>query len=262
VVDIQAERGHEPKIAAVNAEEQEQCPWPVAASIGWLSAKIRPGLIPEIADSLMYIPPAFELKDPARIAETISSYSFGILISKDGDSLFASHLPFLYQAQPEHGKLISHLARANRHWRLFDSGAESLVIFQGPHAYISPTSYVADVAVPTWNYVTLHVYGIPRLVATKQEVKTIVNETVEKHEAGRAQPWIPSLPEEMESKLLEAIVGFEMKITRVEGKFKLGQNRTPEDQQKMIRSLLDSGDAESVRLGEFMEKEYAARAEG
>jgi transcriptional regulator len=211
----------------------------------------------------MYIPPAFEMKDPVKIGEVIRANSFGILISKDGDSLFASHLPFLYHPESgAAGKLKCHMARANRHWRLFEQGGESLAIFNGPHAYISPTMYAAEFAVPTWNYVTIHVYGMPRVTETEAELRAILDETLREHEAGRAQPWRPNLPAEMEAKLHGAIVGFEMEITRVEGKFKLGQNRSPEDQRKMIRLLRESGDAVSVRLGEFMEREFAATQPG
>src|SRR5271155_4939358 len=101
----------------------------------------------------MYIPSSFAVNDPTKLAEVISSNSFGILISKDGDSFFASHLPFLYHPQEgKKGKLLSHMARANRHWQLFKEKEEVFVIFNGPHAYISPTNYITEVAVPTWNY--------------------------------------------------------------------------------------------------------------
>ncbi len=97
----------------------------------------------------MYIPSAFEIKDPDKIGEIISANNFAILVSKDGDSLFASHLPFLYKPDlGTNGKLLSHMAKANRHWQLFKTTEEALVIFNGPHAYISPTWYVTEVAVP------------------------------------------------------------------------------------------------------------------
>lgn len=201
----------------------------------------------------MYIPSAFEITDPAKIAETISSNSFASMISQDGDSLFASHLPFLYKSVPGgKGKLISHMAKANRHWQLFNEKQEALVIFNGPHAYISPSWYVAEVAVPTWNYVTIHVYGIPRIMETEAELNAVLDATVEKHEAGLPNPWTPNLPEELKTKLHQAIVGFEIAITRIEAKFKLGQNRSKEDQEKMLQILQNSGDAESMRLAALM----------
>jgi len=205
----------------------------------------------------MYIPAAFAITDPVKIAEVISAHSFGIMISKDGGSLFASHLPFLYKPQPgPHGMLTSHLAKANRHWELFND-EEALVIFNGPHAYISPTWYATEVAVPTWNYITVHVYGKPRLLKSAEELKTVLEETVAKHEAGMPEPWATSrLPDELQGKLHQAILGFEIEITHIEGKFKLGQNRSKEDRQKMLAALRDAKDSDSQALAQFMEREF------
>lgn len=208
----------------------------------------------------MYIPSAFEVTDPIKISEAITSNSFASLVSKDGDSLFASHLPFLYKPeQGEKGKLTSHMAKANRHWQLFKEKEEALVIFNGPHSYISPTWYAAEVAVPTWNYVTIHVYGIPRIMETAAELNAVLDATVEKHESGLPNPWTPNLPEDLKAKLHQMIVGFEIEITRVEAKFKLGQNRSKEDQQKMLHILQNSGDSESIRLATLMAQDEALK---
>jgi transcriptional regulator len=208
----------------------------------------------------MYIPSAFAITDPVKIAEVISAHNFGMMISKDGDSLFASHLPFLYKPESgKHGLLTSHLAKANRHWKLFNEQEETLVIFNGPHAYISPNWYVAEVAVPTWNYVTVHVYGKARVLESDAELTTILEETVNKHESGLPEPWTTAkLSGEMETKLHQALVGFEIEITRVEGKFKLGQNRSKEDQLKMMSVLKKATDTESQLLAQFMEREFQA----
>jgi transcriptional regulator len=204
----------------------------------------------------MYIPSAFEVKDPIKIGEVISSESFATVVSQDGDSLFASHLPFLYRPeQGVNGKLLSHMAKANSHWQLFNNKREALVIFNGPHAYISPNWYVTEVAVPTWNYVTVHVYGIPKIMETAAELDAVLNETVEKNESGLPTPWVANLPEELKSKLHQAIVGFEIEITQIEAKFKLGQNRSKDDQAKMIDALETSGNAESARLAALMRSE-------
>jgi len=131
-----------------------------------------------------------------------------------------------------------------------------MVIFTGPHAYISPNWYANSLAVPTWNYVTVHVYGTPRIIEPGAGLEAILDATVKKHEAGLPEPWTPDLPDEMKAKLQQAIVGFEIEITRIEGKFKLGQNRSPEDQRKMLQILQDSGNAESLRLAAIMEREF------
>jgi len=206
----------------------------------------------------MYIPPAFAMTDPVKIAEVISSHSFGMLVSRDGDSLFASHLPFLYQpGSGVHGRLTSHMAKANRHWELFNESEEALIIFNGPHAYISPNWYTTEVAVPTWNYVTVHVYGKARLLKSEAELDAILEETVTKHEAKMPSPWSTErIPRGLTTKLHQAIVGFEIEITRVEGKFKLGQNRSKEDRAKMLSALQDATDADSLALARVMEREF------
>lgn len=201
----------------------------------------------------MYIPSAFEVTDTDKIAEVISSNSFATIVSKDGDSLFASQLPFLFKPeQGVRGKLVSHMARANRHWQLLSEREEALVIFNGPHAYISPNWYVTKVAVPTWNYATIHVYGIPKIMGTEAELNAVLDETVKKHESGLPNPWTPNLSDELRARLHQAIVGFEIEITRIEAKFKLGQNRSKEDQEKLLQTLQNSGDAESIRLVKLM----------
>jgi transcriptional regulator len=204
----------------------------------------------------MYIPSAFVITDLSKIGEVISSNSFATLISKDGETLFASHLPFLYKPdQGGKGKLISHMAKANRHWQLFHEKEEVLVIFNGPHAYISPNWYATEVAVPTWNYVTVHVYGIPRIMQTAAELNAVLDETVQKHESGLPNPWTPNLPDELKAKLNQMIVGFEIEITRIEEKFKLGQNRSKEDQLKMLETLQNSGNSEAILLAAYMKHE-------
>jgi transcriptional regulator len=205
----------------------------------------------------MYIPSAFAITDPTQIAEVISAHSFGMMISKDGDSLFASHLPFLYKPESgQHGRLISHMAKANRHWKLFNEQDETLVIFNGPHSYISPNWYATQVAVPTWNYVTVHAYGKAQILASDVELTAVLAETVHKHESGLPEPWTTAhLPAEMEAKLHLALVGFEIEITRIEGKFKLGQNRSREDREKMLSVLQAAGDSESAALARYMERE-------
>ena len=204
----------------------------------------------------VYIPSTFAVTDPAKLAALIESNSFATLVSKDADSLFASHLPFLYRpAQGAHGTLLSHMARANRHWKLFETGGESLVIFTGLHAYISPTFYAAEVAVPTWNYANVHIYGIAKIVESDTGLDAILDETISKHESGCTAPWTSNLPPEMRANLKKAIVGFEIEITRIEGKFKLGQNRSTEDREKMLAILQSSPDTEVQRLATLMERE-------
>jgi transcriptional regulator len=205
----------------------------------------------------MYIPAAFAMTDPVKIAEVISTHNFGMMISRDGDSLFASHLPFLHHPQEgSPGKLTSHLAKANRHWKLFNDQEETLIIFNGPHSYISPNWYVTEQAVPTWNYVTVHVYGKARTTSESNLAK-VLEETVTKHESERPDSWTTGrLLDDLQAKLHQAIVGIEIAITRVEAKFKLGQNRSKEDRAKMLTALKGATDSDSLALARYMEREF------
>src|SRR6185312_6375986 len=115
-------------------------------------------------------------------------------------------------------------------WQHWADAPEVLCIFQGPHAYISPSWYMAKVAVPTWNYATVHVTGHARVETDPAVVRRILADTTAKHEAGLPQPWKLELPEDYMERMTKAIVGFSVEITRMEAKFKLGQNRSAEDQ--------------------------------
>ncbi len=208
----------------------------------------------------MYIPSAFQVSDPAKLAEFIQRHSFATLITHDGTAPFASHLPILFRpGVGSHGTLVSHMARANPQWQHFASGGEVLAIFHGPHGYISPSWYQAGPAVPTWNYATVHAYGTPIIFSEHERVAALLRETVSFYEASFEQPWPGDLPEEFRDKLMQAIVAFEIPITRIEGKFKLGQNRSTADQQGVFDTLSSSGDADSEVLARLMLTECKVR---
>ena len=200
----------------------------------------------------MYIPRFNRIEDRDRILQFIDAYGFATVISGDNDNLVASHLPVLLKkGGGEWGTLRSHMARANPQWRHFESGKEVLCIFHGPHAYISPSWYVMQRTVPTWNYGAVHVYGTPTLM-DEAALRQIVLDTTARYESGRDVPWKISLTESEIDKMLKAIVGFSIAITRVEAKFKLGQNRPAEDQEKMLKSLQASTRRDDNELAEFI----------
>jgi len=202
----------------------------------------------------MYIPPFNRVDDRERILEFIQNHGFATLICPGADRLVASHLPVLWNRGPnEWGTLRSHMARANPQWREFVSGREILCIFHGPHAYISPSWYVMQHTVPTWNYAAVHVYGVPTLM-DEIGLRQVVFDTTAKYESGMSKPWRIPLSEEEIDKMLKAIVGFSIEITRVEAKFKLGQNRSTEDQKSMLQALQQSNDCGSVELANFIKK--------
>ena len=143
------------------------------------------------------------------------------------------------------------MARANEQWKQFASDHEVLCVFSGPHAYISPSWYEQQHTVPTWNYAVVHVYGKPSLVDETQ-LKQIVLDTTAKYESSMPQPWKIPFSEKEIDQMLKAIVGFKIDIVCVEAKSKLGQNRSREDQEKMLRNLQSAPDDESRALAKFI----------
>jgi len=209
----------------------------------------------------MYIPPAFREERVDVLHDVMQHHSFATLVSVLDGELFATQVPLLLDAaRGEYGTLVGHVARANPHWRAFGragaedtSGPESMVTFNGPHAYVSPSWYEADVAVPTWNYVAVHAYGRPRVIEDAERVKRVLRDLVDTHEAGFERPWrMDALSGDYVDKMVANVVGFEIPICRLEGKRKLSQNRSAADRQRVIDALRASGSAEDGALAEAM----------
>ncbi len=197
----------------------------------------------------MYIPQQFVLTDREDIRAVLRDYAFAVLVTAvDGAPPQATHLPFLFDAAAgPNGTLIAHMARANPHWqdlvRLHEAGGEALVIFQGPHAYVSPRWYGAGAAVPTWNYLAVHAYGTPRLLEDTARVRRLLADLTATYEAGADEPWrLDGLDESYLAANLRAIVAFEIPVARLEAKAKLNQNKRPEDRQGVIAALRDRED--------------------
>jgi transcriptional regulator len=202
----------------------------------------------------VYIPAHFREDDVALLHDVIRNYSFATLVTLHEQQPFASHLPFLLDAERgPHGTLRGHLARANPQWQSFDTEQEALVLFEGPHAYISPSWYETHPSVPTWNYIAVHAYGVPRLV-DDTTLYTLLQDLVHTYEAGRAAPWKLDLPDDYLQKMMRAIVGFEIEITRLEGKFKLSQNRPQGDREHVIAALCETTDPLQVELAAWMRR--------
>ena len=195
----------------------------------------------------MYIPNSNRADDPAQLHGLMRQYNFATLVTQHEEAPFATHLPFLLDAERgPHGTLLAHMARANPQWRDFAASPEALVIFQGPHAYISPSWYQSHPSVPTWNYAVVHAYGIPRIIDDHDTLRRMLEALVDTHEAAFAQPWRMNLPADYLEKMMRAVVGFEIEIARLEGKLKLSQNRSEQDQQGVIEALSQSGDSLSL----------------
>jgi len=201
----------------------------------------------------MYIPAAFKIDDWGTLAAFVRENSFATVISYADAAPFASHLPILLDDTAERpGRLLGHMARANPQWHHFAGGAEVLVIFHGPHGYVSPQWYKEQPAVPTWNYAAVHVYGLPQILDDENAVTSILDRTVRKYESGRTPVWSGELPPEFAAAKRKAIVAFEIRIRRLEGKFKLGQNRSMEDLRSVHAALQRSNRTDDQTLAEFM----------
>ncbi len=185
----------------------------------------------------MYIPKSFAETDAAVLYDFMRANNFAALVTGRDGHLTASHIPFMVNS--ERGVLKAHLARANDQWKDFD-GSEALVIFTGAHAYVSPTWYEMHPSVPTWNYTAVHVYGAPQVITDEAVIRTMLGELVVNHERGRLPEWEMHLPDDYMRKMMASIVVFELPIARVEGKFKLSQNRSEADQESVIAHLADS----------------------
>jgi transcriptional regulator len=192
----------------------------------------------------VYIPEHFRLRHDSDAIAFMRANPFAILISSTDSGPYATHLPLFVRAEEEQVILHGHVAKANAHWRYLEQNAECLTIFHGPHSYISPTNYTARESVPTWNYAAVHLYGNARIFSSEQDVHGMLYELMETFEPAYRQQW-EGLSPKFQENMLRQIVGFEIVATKIEGKFKLSQNRTREDQANVIASL-DKADDSAV----------------
>ena len=203
----------------------------------------------------MYIPKAFREDDMSTLHTLMHEYSFATLITLHEGVPFATHLPFILDAQRgPNGTLLAHMARANQQWHDFKSSQEVLVIFQGPHAYISPSWYEVELSVPTWNYAVVHAYGLPRFIEDQGELYELLKALIQTHEAHFERPWPFKLPDVYLQKMMRGIVGFEIQITRLEGKFKLSQNRSEVERENVIAALQETSDMLNRDVAELMNR--------
>lgn len=196
----------------------------------------------------MYSPAAFRIDDLAELHALIERTPLAILVTQGEQGLQASHLPLLLDPDAgPHGRLLGHFARANPQWRDLAAGAEALVIFPGPSAYVSPGYYPSKArdhrAVPTWNYVSVQAWGRAEVFDEPARLRELVGRLSAHHESGQAQPWsLDEAPADYLDAMLRAIVGFELSIERIAGKAKMSQNQ-PADNRAGVRDALASRSA-------------------
>lgn len=202
----------------------------------------------------MYIPKSFAVTEVSILQDLIDADPFGILVSVREKAPYASHIPFLLDRDKgPNGTLVAHIARGNPQGESFEGAQELLAIFQGPHGYISPRWYSPGNAVPTWNYAVVHAYGTPRRITDPGDIRAQQERLVAAYEG--ADGWtMDSQPEDYIDGMLRGIIAFEMPVTRLEGKFKLSQNRPREDQESVIKELSSSASPWDRALADIMRR--------
>lgn len=201
----------------------------------------------------MYIPKHFKIEDEVKIYEFIEKYSFATLYSTHLGELYATHLPLILKK--EENALYGHFARPNGQWK--DTENQSvLVVFQGPHCYISPSWYEIKDAVPTWNYVSIHIYGNVEIIEDEKVIFDCLDEMVNKYE----KPDSPYNLKNVDSRYIEGmskgIVAFKINISKIEAKAKLSQNHPAERQELIIENLKRSSDHNDLEVASLMKKNF------
>jgi transcriptional regulator len=196
----------------------------------------------------MYLPKHFEETRPEVLHELVRQHPLGLLMTLADAGLQANTIPFFLDADPAGGPgiLRAHVARANPLWRETRAEVESLVVFQGEQAYISPNWYASKAehgkVVPTWNYVMVQARGKLRAIDDAEWLRTLVTRLTERHETPRAKPWaVSDAPDDYIATMLRAIVGIEILLTSITGKWKVSQNRSAADREGIAHGLADAG---------------------
>ena len=211
----------------------------------------------------MYRPDLFRVDDVPQMHALMRARPFAALISNGAGGLYASHLPTVLKDTGSFGAIEFHLARANPHWKELAAGNEALMIFQGPEGYITPNWYPSKAqhgkVVPTWNFAVVHAYGRPEATNDAAWLRQHVAELTAQQERDQPKPWAPSdAPDTFINAMVRGIVGFRFAITRLEGKWKMNQNRKTQDQLGVVKGLGDRGRADDLEMADFVSRSVAA----
>lgn len=207
----------------------------------------------------MYIPRLNQMADIDTMIAFMEKNNFAILISAVDSVPMATQLPFTITGSGDNLRLRCHFAKANPHWKSISQG-EILVVFSGPHAYISPTHYDAFESVPTWNYMTVHAHGKARLIdfsAEPEALEAMLIEMIDAHEPNYKNQW-DQLSQRYKDGMKQGIVGVEIDVTRLEGKAKLSQNKTFPEQERIAESLISHTESHIVDVGYAMKENNQA----
>ncbi|HLW74077.1 MAG TPA: FMN-binding negative transcriptional regulator [Gammaproteobacteria bacterium] len=208
----------------------------------------------------MYTPSDFDTRDLAALHAMMRKHPFALLVTPHAGQLHMTHLPFhLDAARGAHGVLQAHLARANPHCEALKAGAPSTVVFRGPDAYVSPRWYQDPAKnVPTWNYVAVHAHGTPKTTEDPTALLKLIGTLTDEHEAYIEKPWSVREAQAHAERLTPHILGFEIPIERLEGKFKLSQNRPAHDRARVMREFGKSTDSGVKEMLGLMQGLYTA----
>jgi transcriptional regulator len=237
-------------------------PWAFSSaevSIARQSTKRLTGVI------VVYLPDHFRVADVTQMHALMRARPFATLVSGCSTGVYASHLPTVLKEEGPCGVVECHLARPNPHWKDLAEGNEALMIFQGPEAYITPNWYPSKTrhgkAVPTWNYVIVHAYGRPEVKEERDWLLRHVTELTAQQERNEAKPWTPSdAPSAYIEVMLRGIVGFRFAITRLEGKWKMSQNREIQDQMGVVEGLGQRADHDDLELAKIVSRQIKPTA--
>lgn len=208
----------------------------------------------------MYVPKHFEERDVGVLHALIRSHPLGAWVTEADSTLVVNHMPFLIDpARGQYGALVGHVARANPIWKSFSRNVPSVIIFQGPQSYITPswypTKHASGKAVPTWNYAVVHAHGMPHVIEDKEWLRKHVTRLTDLHESERAIPWsVSDAPSDYIDALLNGIVGIEIAISTLVGKWKTSQNRPLVDKLGTIAGLRERADENSQQMAALMER--------
>ena len=207
----------------------------------------------------MYLPEQFRVEDVPQMHALMRARPFATLISAGANGLMATHLPTVLKDDGPYGTIECHVARANPHWRALAGGAEALLIFQGPEGYITPNWYASKAehgkVVPTWNYAVVHAHGRAEAMDDVAWLRRHVGELTTQQEASEAKPWaVTDAPDSFIAGMARAIVGIRLPIVRLEGKWKMSQNREIEDRTGVVAGLSARGENEDAAIADLVRR--------
>ena len=201
----------------------------------------------------MYAPEHFQIEDKQVLLAFMRQHVFAVLVSERDGAPFATHLPLLAEQASPGIKLRGHVARANPHWRSLSLKPDALAIFHGPHAYVSPSLYHSRAAVPTWNYIAVHAYGKVRLLEAESDKVALLESMIGCFEPSYKAQW-DALAQDYRHNMLGGIVAFQIEVERLEGKFKLSQNRPADDRARVADALLASPESGAAEIATWMKR--------